>query len=594
MADLVPDDELQPLPRRLYVPYFNPPIRPVATREPPPQAPDLPGDTLPMIGAAPPPRPPEEKTPYQEEYDRGQTLKSLLNPPPAHGWKKFGRVMSTIGQDVGTAVAPGIMENIPGTTANRRAELQTIRELEGPQWAREQAAKEGQARTGIEQERVDLERQRAGLPHMLPPGPGTYRTVGEEPQNLWEIPGQGTQWVKEGGYPKTAAAEPLPGAAGTIPGATLSGTRAMPAPPPPPVEGALPNTQQLQQAPMGAPAAAAPQQQKPVVRYGPPPVPLTEQERQQSNAELAAYYGRLNKGAQLPKEYQLPPGATKEDYERVSTQLKNLETAAGVEESRKFNQGMALDREQRAREEQARKQEEAGAKLVRAVDNDGKVHYMSRGDYDANARNFKPNPISLQQGALEKATDHNTVLNEMQGRLNAAAESARAFNFGDTGQLRLVMQAMADVERSYVDKVIGIPAMDFVAQNFKKWGLQGATGPTRQYIIDLISLREAMLGMPKEITGGSRAFEKAVDALYATLPAGVTPDLDYAMRQMRASQSIMDRLRGSRVPIIEGMHTIQKIPELYQYTARDPKRPGHELYSDDKKIWVDENGNPPR
>lgn len=74
----------------------------------------------------------EETLPTVEPYrqraeEEAATLASKVNPPRAHGWREFGRVMSRIGQGAGMVVAPGVMENIPGTDANRFIQLQHLR-----------------------------------------------------------------------------------------------------------------------------------------------------------------------------------------------------------------------------------------------------------------------------------------------------------------------------------------------------------------------------------------------------------------------------------------------------------------------------------
>jgi hypothetical protein len=509
-----------------------------------------------------------------------------LNPPRAETrLGRVGQTLGTIGQDIGAAVAPGVMASIPGTTLNRREELANVREALGQEQQREALRGTEAARTQIEQQKADIEARKAGLPRMLPPGPETVRTeeaTGRR-ENLWEIPGQPAQWVSEGEMPKAAQpSQPL------LP-AGIPGTLGQPTPPPAPPPGTLPMAG-APPPPLAAPTPA------PRYTYGRPAegqLPLKPDELKQVNDEAASFWGRLNKGAPVPPQYQLKTGATKEDAARLQEMLKAEQSAAGTQAQREFTQEETRTREARAAEEEARRREEASGKWLRAVDNEDRVHYVTRGDYDANARNFKPNPGVLAPGALDKATDHNTVINEMQGRMNAIVESAQKFNWKDSGQQNVVIQAMQKVEESYADKIIGIPIMDFVAQNLKKLGLQGATPETREYIVDLISLREAMLGMPKEITGGSRMMEKAIEALYATLPAGITPDRKWAMTQLLASQSIIDRLRGSRVPIVEGMHTVQKVPDLYKYSAVNPKTK-QEIFSDDKKEWVDENGRPVR
>lgn len=517
---------------------------------------------------------------------REQVLTDKLNPERKTGFGRVGQVLGTVGQDIGAAVAPRIMEEIPGTTLNRRAELGRVREMLGPEQARETLGQTEQARTELERQKNEIEMRKAGMPRMLPPGPETVRTndATQVRQNLWEIPGQPAQWIDEGDYPKAAGpAAPLPPAG--IPGTLGGGGGA--AAPPAPAPGTLPRTQ-APPAPAGAPPPTAP----PQYTYGKPAegqIPLKPDEIKQINDEAASFFKGVNKP--VDPAFQLHQGATKEDAARLQEMIKAQQSAAGAEATRQSTEQARKDSQARAQEALDLRKDEAAGKWVRAIDNEGKMHYMTRGDYDARSRDFQPNPGILPPGSIEKATDHNTILNEMQGRMNAAAESAVNFNWKDTGQKNLVIQALQQVEQSYADKVIGIPITDFLAQNLKKLGLSGATPQTREYIIDLLSLREAMLGMPKEITGGSRMMEKSIEALYATLPGGTTPDRAWAMHQLQATQSIMDRLRGSRVPIIEGLHQIGKVPELYKYNAVNPKTK-QEIFSDDNKTWVDENGRP--
>lgn len=319
---------------------------------------------------------------------------------------------------------------------------------------------------------------------------------------------------------------------------------------------------------------------------------MTADEIAQQNAANAAYWKRLEPDKPFPREFTLGPQSSKDDAARIDQTLKSMETAGGLQAQREYTQELGREREQRAAAEQQQRKETADEKMVRAVDNDGKVHLMSRGDYEAHKQDYHPNPFGLVPGEYDKVVDHNTVLNEMQGRMNAFAQSVRRFDWS-SGQQKLVMQAMEQADKNYPDQVIGIPIMRFVADNLKQLGLEGANPQTREYIIDLLSLREALLGLPKEITGGSRMMEKSVEALWATLPSGVTPDQKWAMTQLRATQSIIDRLRGSRVPIVDGMTSVPKIPDLYQYSATNAKTK-QQIYSDDKRNWVDEDGKPVR
>ena len=574
-ADMTPD-EREALYSNMYRARRIPP--PAAGSETVPPPPDIAAATIPAVSGARG-SPIVEQDPYLTRLQsRADYLTGKLNEPRKTGWGRVGQVLGTVGQDVGTAVAPETMAMIPGTTLNRRLELQAISKELGEEQGRRALREEAGQRTGIEQQRADIEQQRADIERakagmVKPVSGGREYTLGQRQFREFEFPGGATGWGEIGGPAPTAnlptigapVSQMAPGEPGQLPHVVT----------PPPAYGvALPPGGYF-----GAPKTNQ--------------TPLKPEEIAAQNAQTAQFWDRLNPGKPMPNEYRLQPGATQEDLLNMRQMLESTQRAAGTEEARKQRDEDTQARLGMAREAAAERKETAGAKMVRAVDNNGKVHYMSRADYDANAANFHPNPIGLVPGQLDKATDHATTINEMQGRMNAAAEAIQRFNWNDEGQKSIVIQAMRDVDKSYADNLIGIPIMGFVASELKKLGLAGATPETRQYIVDILSLREGMLGMPKEITGGSRMFEKATEALWSTLPTGATPDRAWAMAQMRAAQNQIDRVRGTRVPIIEGMEIIPKVPALYQHSATNP-RTNQKIYSDDQRNWVDGNGRPVR
>lgn len=106
---------------------------------------------------------------HQALEAREEQLSRELNPPPAKtGWGKFGRVMGTIGQDIGTAIFPRQMEAIPGTTAHRERELGEVTGALQREQLRETGQAEAAQRAGLEQERIDIEKRKAGLPTLVP------------------------------------------------------------------------------------------------------------------------------------------------------------------------------------------------------------------------------------------------------------------------------------------------------------------------------------------------------------------------------------------------------------------------------------------
>jgi hypothetical protein len=145
---------------------------------------------------------------------------------------------------------------------------------------------------------------------------------------------------------------------------------------------------------------------------------------------------------------------------------------------------------------------------------------------------------------------------------------------------------------SWIGRTLGIDPLRWLDEQFmNKPGAEGATPETRNYIVNLLSLREAMLALPKEITAGSRMTEQGVGALYATLPAGWTPNYGWVMAQLRTTQAILDRDRGTSIPIIDGMLEERKVPDLYIHSATD-KKTGKRYFSDDQRNWIDQNGKP--
>ena len=513
-------------------------------------------------------------------------LRRELHPPKKTGWGRVGQVLGTVGQDIGAAVVPGVMENIPGTRLQRMTELGLTRAA--LEKAREREGLEPLHAAQAEEALGKGEEARAQAAHL-----GAKKYL-EGPTNIWTETDEQNRPVGMWQRTQTGTAAPQWERV-SMPGERMPTTGAAP---PTAAEG-MPTipAQPTAAPPMGAPPVAAAPERRGYFGEKPPEgakgVRLTDAQLKQHNDSAEAIWSGSNPGKPMPDAFRLKNGATVQDQENARQELENATRGSATEAQREFTQEQARERAGREKEAAAERQEKANAEWVRAVDNNGKVHLMTRGAYNRDKANYHADPGDVPKTEYDKITDHNTVLNEMQARMNATVESANRFNWNDAGQKNVVIQMMDTVDKNYADNLIGIPVMRFVADNLKKLGAAGATPETREYIIDILSLRESMLGMPKEITGGSRQLQSSIDALYSTLPSGVTPDRPWAMQQLRTAQQIMDRLRGSRVPIVEGMTQIQKDPMLYRHHGVDPKTK-REIFSDDMKTWTDIDGNPVR
>lgn len=257
---------------------------------PPPEPPPVSGgegtiasDTIPAIHTQPL---------SQREWleNRAETLGRELHPDRKTGWGRVGQVLGTVGQDVGTALYPQVMANIPGTTSNRRIELENVRKMLGEEQQREAVRETEKARTGILQEHEDIERAKAGLPKPLPGAENIFTTTDEN----GNVTGQSQRFEKPGD-PEHPYLVPVtvPGqqpAAGTdiksVPAGTLPTTPS--APPPPSAAGTLPQT-------------AAPPPTGGQTFLGKPPERTAEQREEQKYMNLR---GKQIHGEQLTPEEQ--------------------------------------------------------------------------------------------------------------------------------------------------------------------------------------------------------------------------------------------------------------------------------------------------
>lgn len=498
---------------------------------------------------------------------------------------KIGHVLGTIGNVAGDVFAPNVVSRIPGTQANRDLTEQALETRLGKQ---QEAASVEKLRSAQEENYTS---EAAARNNPKPkPLPGEENVATDSQGNRfqrYQMPDNSLQWAPEGSVPtigpRTAPTAPQGGALAPIgapaPGATPLPTQSGGAPAP----GGLPAGSTVGK------AEKLTETQQDVQKYlKDRNLPDTFENRQKAETEI-------KEGSAIGDD------AAK----RYSTQISNVLKGTGIDaggyavtkDSKSADAKEALAAAQKAATEfhtansaaAANRRAEMESELVRAVDNDGKVHLISRADYEDNKANYQKGIIKMSPEALNKATDHATTINEVQGRANTLAQAIEGFNWKDSGQKSIVEQAMNTVHQSYADNILGIPVTKFVADNLKKLGLEGATPETRRYVTALLSMREAALGIPKEITGGSRTTEIASNALWETLPSGTTPDRKWAMEQLRGVQGILDRLKETRVPAVPGLLDVRKDPSLFQYSATNPATK-HTIYSDDQKKWYDENG----
>ena len=187
----------------------------------------------------------------------------------------------------------------------------------------------------------------------------------------------------------------------------------------------------------------------------------------------------------------------------------------------------------------ALQKEKANERVVLAYDDQNRAHLMSKADAD---EEHMHHITAAQSGDIDKAKTHHTVLNTLQTQLNSVVDASKALDQG-YAQRAIIAKALSHSSTTTFDELVRAAA------------LSGATEPTKKYVQAVIALREASLGLPKEITGGSRVSEVQASALWATAPSASSLNSQYAIDQSKKFQKDIDRLR-ERAPEVRGLTVV--------------------------------------
>lgn len=117
----------------------------------------------------------------------------------------------------------------------------------------------------------------------------------------------------------------------------------------------------------------------------------------------------------------------------------------------------------------------------------------------------------VKQADISKDQHDIKVLNDIQAKSDNVKADAKAMDSKSWGQALIAAKLFADNPNTTSENI------------FKNSAMANATPQTRNYITDIMSLREAAMGMQKLLTGSARNNDAQIKALQATLP-GLEPD----------------------------------------------------------------------
>ena len=165
---------------------------------------------------------------------------------------------------------------------------------------------------------------------------------------------------------------------------------------------------------------------------------------------------------------------------------------------------------------------------------------------------FRP----VSEANIRADTHDAKILNDVVLKSNALIQSAKAVEQGP-GQLAIISHliAAADKDEKFKVGAFGTQLPTEWINNLFTGGVgTQATQLTRDYVTNLLSLRESSMGMQRLLTGTARANESQIAALQATLP-GVEPDSKMVLQKMRAFNANLQMLRQG-IPQLPGISAI--------------------------------------
>jgi len=180
---------------------------------------------------------------------------------------------------------------------------------------------------------------------------------------------------------------------------------------------------------------------------------------------------------------------------------------------------------------------------------------------------FRP----VTEANIRNDTHDSKVLNDIAVKSNNVMKASLALD-QDPGQRAIINRALAaaDKDEQFKAGAFGtqLPTQwlnNLVTSSF----MNGASQQTKDYVIAVLSLREAAMGMNKLLTGTARASEQQINALQNTLP-GYENESGTALQKMQAFTQNLDMLRQG-IPRLPGITSIPINP------STQPLEPGQSI-----------------
>ena len=165
---------------------------------------------------------------------------------------------------------------------------------------------------------------------------------------------------------------------------------------------------------------------------------------------------------------------------------------------------------------------------------------------------FRP----VSEADIRKDTVDTRTLNDVASKVNNLVASVGVM---DNSVQRAIISKIVDAaDRDENFRVgafgVNIP-VQWLNNLFNSSVANGLSQEGRNYLVSLLSLREASMGLQRILTGTAKSNESQIRALQATLP-GIEPDSRLALQKLSAFGQNLDMLRQG-IPVLPGIDVVK-------------------------------------
>lgn len=308
--------------------------------------------------------------------------------------------------------------------------------------------------------------------------------------------------------------------------------------------------------------------------------PLGAADVEQINAMHTQRYQTLNPGKPLPPAFTLRPGSTQADYDRIHSDLSQMESAAGTQAQRDANNAFRRDAAANAAQSREERREEKFGQPVYAYDPDKKQTILTT--QGAATKGNLQAIRKVNQPDIEKDTDKLRQIGDAQMNVSAYRVSLQGMNALSGNDLARVGALIGDDKFKLHFMGMEIP-VDWYNQLRDNQKFNDLPEDAKDALVGYIGARGSIIAYTKAISGTGRLTETQLQTEMQNLPKPTDPQ-DVAEKKFARFQRNIDQA-ASGLPKIPGIDTPAEIRAKTEVTKPQMPTPAQPKAAAPKTLY---------